>query len=83
MSTSPICTSMLLRRQCPAALDTEAATTWLAPVPTATAGGTPRKISSGVRMNPPPTPNIPDRKPTANPISSSSRTLSESSAMGR
>ena len=68
-----MCTSMLLRRQWPSALETDAATTWLALVPTATAGGTPRKISSGVRMKPPPTPNMPDRKPIAKPMPSSSR----------
>ena len=37
---------------------------WL---PTATAGGTPRKIRSGVIRNPPPIPNSPDTKPTAAP----------------
>ena len=35
------------------------------PVPTATAVGTPMKIRSGVSRKPPPTPNRPDRKPTA------------------
>src|SRR5581483_8125915 len=75
--------SMLPRCQWPTALETEAATTWLAPVPTATAGGTPRKISSGVMMKPPPTPNMPDRKPIARPIPNSRNALRESSATGR
>ena len=75
--------SMLPRRQWPTALETEAATIWLAPVPTATAEGTPRKISSGVMMKPPPTPNMPDRKPIAKPMPSSRKTLSDSSATGR
>jgi len=49
----------------------------------ATAGGTPMKISSGVSRKPPPTPNIPDRKPMAPPMPSSRKTLSDSSAIGR
>jgi proteasome beta subunit len=52
-------------------------------VMTATAEGTPRKISSGVMMKPPPTPNMPDRKPIARPIPASRNTLSDSSATGR
>ena len=74
---------MLPRCQWPKALETEEAITWLAPVPTAMPGGTPRKISSGVMMNPPPMPNMPDRNPIASPTPSSSRPLRDSSAMGR
>ena len=36
---------------------------------TATAGGMPMKKSSGVRMKPPPTPNMPESSPTIVPIS--------------
>ena len=55
----------------------------LALVPTATAGGTPRKIRSGVRMKPPPTPNMPDRKPTAAPMPMMMIMLVGTSAMGK
>ena len=63
--------------------DTEAPTSWLAEEATATAGGTPMKISSGVSRNPPPTPNTPDRKPIAAPSPSRTKTSSETSAIGR
>ena len=53
------------------------------PVPTATAEGMPMKISRGVSRNPPPTPNIPERKPTAHPIPKKTATLTDISAIGR
>jgi hypothetical protein len=43
----------------------------LAPVATATEGGTPIRISMGVSRKPPPTPNSPEMKPTPPPISKS------------
>ena len=63
--------------------ETEAATIWLASVPTATAGVTPMKIRSGVIRKPPPTPNMPERKPTAPPMPSNRKMLIDISAMGR
>ena len=75
--------STLPRCQCANALETEEATTWLAPVPTASAGGTPSKISIGVRMKPPPMPNMPESTPTASPIPSSRNRFSDISAIGR
>ena len=56
---------------------------WLAAEATATAGGMPMKKSSGVRMKPPPTPNMPESSPTIAPIRSRPRPLTETSAMGR
>jgi hypothetical protein len=50
---------------------------------TATGAGTPEKISSGVSRKPPPTPNRPERKPTAPPIPIRKKRFIESSAMGR
>ena len=75
--------SILPRRHCASAPETDVATIWFASVPTAMVGGTPEKISSGVMRKPPPTPNIPDRKPTAPPMASSTRIFTEISAMGR
>ena len=63
--------------------DTDDATMCIDPVPTATAVGMPVKMSSGVSRKPPPTPNIPDRKPTAQPMPKKTATLTDISAMGR
>ena len=52
-------------------------------VATATAGGMPMKISSGVIRKPPPTPNMPEMKPTAAPRPRIRKMLTGSSAMGR
>src|SRR6516164_2262320 len=52
----------------------------IAPAPM---GGTPMKIRSGVRRKPPPTPNTPERNPTAAPRPSSKKTSSDTSAIGR
>ena len=82
-STSPIFTSTLPRRQCASTPETEAATIWFASVPTATAGGTPMKMSSGVMRKPPPTPKRPERKPTTPPMPRSRKTFKDISAMGR
>ena len=62
---------------------TEEARICIEPVPTETAVGTPIKIKSGVSRKPPPTPNIPDRKPTAQPMLKKTATFTDISAMGR
>ena len=80
---NPILMSTLRRRQWASTPDTDEATIWLASVATATAGGIPIKISSGVIRNPPPTPNSPDRNPTAPPMPKIMKTLTDNSAMGR
>ena len=82
-STTPIFTSTLLRRYWAMAPDTEDATIGIEPVPTATAEGMPMKINSGVNRKPPPTPNSPDRNPTAQPMPKKTATLTDISAMGR
>jgi len=72
-----------LRRNAPMALVVDEATIcadWLA---TATAGGMPRKIKSGVMRKPPPMPNRPEMKPTAAPSPRISNTLTGISAMGK
>ena len=46
-------------------------------------GGTPVKISSGVIRNPPPTPNMPDKKPTAAPMPRNTKMFTDISAMGK
>jgi hypothetical protein len=56
---------------------------WLATVATATPGEIPRKIKNGVIRKPPPTPNIPDMKPTANPIAKRRKMFMARSAIGR
>ena len=63
--------------------ETDEAMIRLVPVPTATDGVTPKKISSGVIRNPPPTPNMPDSRPTPPPSASRISALAESSAIGR
>jgi hypothetical protein len=83
ITTRPIFTSTLPRRQCASTPDTDEATIWFASVPTATAGGTPMKISSGVIRKPPPTPNRPERNPTAPPMPRMRNTFTDISAMGR
>ena len=82
-STPPILKSTWRRRQWAMKPDTEAATTWLTSEPTATGGGTPMKMSNGVIRKPPPTPNRPDRKPTAPPMPSSRKMSTDISAIGR
>ena len=56
---------------------------WFAEEATATVGGTPMKMRSGVSRKPPPTPNTPDRNPTMLPRTSRTKTSSDTSAMGR
>ena len=82
-STSPMRRSTLPRRHWTCSDEIELATTWLAWLATATAGGMPTKIRRGVARNPPPTPNMPDRSPAAAPRPSRTNTFIESSAMGR
>ena len=43
----------------------------------------PENIRNGVSRKPPPTPNMPDRKPTAAPSPSMTKRFTDSSAMGR
>jgi hypothetical protein len=43
----------------------------------------PEKIRNGVSRKPPPTPNMPERKPTAAPSPSITRRFTDISAMGR
>ena len=56
---------------------------WLVTEATETAGEMPTKISRGVMRKPPPTPNMPETKPTAAPIARMSSTLIGRSAIGR
>ena len=56
---------------------------WLATLAPATEGGMPTRMSIGVIRNPPPTPNIPEMKPTAIPSPNIRRILTGSSAIGR
>jgi len=55
----------------------------LAEEATATVGGMPMKINSGVSRKPPPTPNTPERNPTAAPKPSRTKMSSDTSAIGR
>ncbi len=61
----------------------EEAATWLDMLATATAGGMPRKTSTGVIRKPPPMPNIPEMKPTRAPRATSKGAFTDTSAMGR
>ena len=63
--------------------DSDEAAIWPDTVATAMAGEMPMKISRGVSRNPPPTPNIPEMKPTANPMPSTRSMLTGNSAIGR
>ena len=81
--TAPSLRSSASRRKAASALVVEEATICADWVPTATAGGMPRKIRSGVIRKPPPMPNSPEMKPTAAPIPRMSRTLTGISAIGR
>jgi hypothetical protein len=56
---------------------------WLATLATATPGEIPRKMRNGVIRKPPPTPNIPDMKPTASPIANKRKIFMATSAIGR
>ena len=51
--------------------------------PTATTGGIPKKINSGVIKNPPPTPKIPESIPILIPIKIIRKILTFISAIGR
>ena len=82
-STAPILKSTLRRRHCASAPDTDEARICAVSVPTATAAECLQKISSGVIRKPPPTPNMPDRKPTAPPMARKMKTFADISATGR
>ena len=75
--------SIASRRQAASALVIDEAAICACWVPTAIAGGMPRKIRSGVIRKPPPIPNSPEMKPTAAPIARMSSTLTGISAIGR
>ena len=75
--------SILPRRHWASAPETEVATIWLAPVATAIGAAMPENIRKGVRRKPPPTPNMPERKPTAAPSPSMTARFTEISVMGR
>ena len=79
----PIRKSTLPRRQWEMTPESDDATIWLAPVPTATVAGIPIMISSGVSRNPPPTPNRPDSTPMPPPIPRIRKTFTDVSASGR
>ena len=70
-STSPILKSTVLRCRCASRAENDEPAIWFAAEATATAGGMPMKNRSGVRMKPPPTPNIPESSPTIVPMTSS------------
>ena len=82
-STIPIFRSTVLRCRCTSSAENCEPAIWFAAEATATVGGMPMKNSSGVRMKPPPTPNIPESSPTIIPMASSPRPLTETSAIGR
>ena len=75
--------STFFLRQCAIAPDNDEARTWGASVPTAIAGGIPKKINKGVIKKPPPTPNNPDNPPITTPIKTISRILTFISAIGK
>ena len=79
----PILISTFFLLQCAIAPESDEASTCGASVPTATVGGIPKKIKSGVIKKPPPTPNKPVRPPTIIPSNIISRTLTFISAIGR
>ena len=81
--TIPMRKSTVRRRRCASTPEIDDATTWFAPVATAMGGGMPMKNRSGVIRKPPPTPNIPDMKPTIPPSPRRTKALTETSAMGR
>ena len=82
-STRPILKSTVLRRRWASKAENDEPAIWLAAEATATAGGMPMKKRSGVRMKPPPTPNMPESSPTIVPMTRSPRPLTETSAIGR
>ena len=75
--------SSVPRRQWASAPEKDEAQIWLAPVATATAGGMPISISSGVIRKPPPTPNSPESTPIRPPSPRIRSASTETSAMGR
>jgi hypothetical protein len=83
VSTMPSLRSRASRRRAARALVVAEAAICADCVATATAGGMPMKISSGVIRNPPPMPNRPETKPTAAPMPRIMSTLTGISAMGR
>ena len=74
---------MARSRHCASAPDMEEAVMWLRVVATATVEGMPVNTRSGVIRKPPPTPNMPERKPTPRPSATMISQLTDISATGR
>ena len=81
--TPPILRSTLPLRQCVSTPETDEATICVDCVATATAGGIPKNMRNGAKINPPPTPNMPDKNPTAAPSPMMRNMFTGISAMGR
>src|SRR5208337_4211787 len=73
----------LPRRKCARVPDVEAPTIWLESEAAATVGGMPNIIRSGVIRNPPPTPKMPDSRPTPPPKQRITSMLTLFPAIGR
>ena len=82
-SNRPILKSTLPRRKCARVPDVEAPTIWLESEAAATVGGMPNIIRSGVIRNPPPTPKMPDSRPTPPPKPKITSMLTLFPAIGR
>ena len=82
-SIKPIKKSTLALLICAKKPETDAAKIWFASDATATAGGIPIKINMGVIRKPPPTPNIPDKKPTTKPKHINTKKLIGRPAIGK
>jgi|GEM_PF-5999946 len=79
----PILKSTLPSRKWARVPEVEAPTIWLESEAAATVGGMPIMISSGVMRKPPPTPKMPDKRPTAPPRPRMASTFTLFPAMGR
>src|SRR6185369_17370894 len=81
--TPAMAKSMARLRHCASAPDMEEAVTWESVVATATVDGIPANTNNGVIRKPPPTPNMPERKPTPVPSAIRTSQLTDISATGR
>ena len=82
-SNRPILKSTFPWRKWASVPEVEAPTIWLESEEAATVGGMPIIINSGVIRKPPPTPKIPESRPTAPPSPNIARQLTLLPAMGR
>jgi len=73
----------VLGREQPRAPEMDEAVIWDRVVATATVDGMPVKTNKGVIRKPPPTPNMPERKPTPVPSKMMNSQLTDISATGR